>query len=47
MQTSQSVQIPCDNTPKNVLLADDGLSVNTFGFLLRWMLFCLADESLD
>ena len=47
MQTSQSEQSPCDNMPKNVLLADDSLSMNTFGLLLLWMLFCFVDESLD
>ena len=47
MQTSQSVESPCDNMPKNVSLADDSLSANTFALLLLWMLFCFADESLD
>ena len=47
MQTSQSAQSLCNNMPKNISLADDGLLANTFGFLLLWMLFCFADESLD
>ena len=43
MQTSQSVQSPCDNKPKNVSLADDSLSANTFGLLIvavDVVLFC-------
>ena len=46
MQASQLAQTPFDNMAKNVLLADDGLSANAFGFLLLWMLFCFG-EGLD
>ena len=46
MRTSQSAQSPSNNI-KNVSLADDSLSANTFGLLLLWMLFCFADKSLD